>query len=170
VKKSTKGAVAASAAALLLLGGMGTQAGWTDQAADGGGTMASGYLRLDATCDGWLLDGVAVRDLSNVRLIPGSDLMQVCRFTVDMLGTSLSAELDVSQPQFTARNGLTSALQVNAEFRDGEGDVVSGPVASITDGEVYTATLTVALPDDAPATAQDLTAVLGDITVTARQV
>ena len=118
MKKSTKGAVAASAAALLLLGGMGTQAGWTDQAADGGGTLASGYLRLDATCDGWLLDGVSVTDLSSVRLVPGNSLTQVCRFTVAMRGNTLTAELDVDGPQLAG--DLNVHVTVSSDFENAE--------------------------------------------------
>ena len=46
MKKSTKGALAAAAAGSLLLGGAGSLAYWTDAETVGGGSIASGHLKL----------------------------------------------------------------------------------------------------------------------------
>ena len=56
MKKSTKGAVAAGAAAVLLLGGAGTLAFWNADGTAEGGTLTAGTLELtDLTCGN--LDG-----------------------------------------------------------------------------------------------------------------
>lgn len=168
MKKSTKGAVAASAAALLLLGSMGTQAGWTDQAVGGGGTVTAGHLNLDVLCQGWELGGVAVPDVADVRLVPGDTLTQICTFTVDLLGTSLEATLDADNALLTG--DLAEKVTFDAAFTDADGAEVSGVVA-ISDGDEFTATISVVLPSGLLASeAEDMSAVLSDFTVTATQV
>ena len=63
MKKSTKGAVAVAAAAVLLTGGAGTLAYWSDSVDLPGGSISSGSLSLGTPdCgSGWTLDGGAAR-------------------------------------------------------------------------------------------------------------
>ena len=58
MKRSTKGALAASAAGILLLGGAGSLAFWNATVNVPGAAIASGDLKLSTPdCgDGWLLD------------------------------------------------------------------------------------------------------------------
>jgi len=54
MNKTIKGSLAAGAAAVLLLGGAGSLAYWTDAADIDGGTITAGTLTLDAgTCGDW---------------------------------------------------------------------------------------------------------------------
>ena len=50
MKKSTKGALAATTAGVLLLGGAGSLAFWSDSI--GGSTISSGHISLDDTTAG----------------------------------------------------------------------------------------------------------------------
>src|SRR5205085_10847187 len=108
MKKSTKGALATSAAAVLLLGGAGTLAFWNDSATVPGGTVQSGQLELGAPdCGaGWTLDDGSL--FTTQLLVPGDSLTKVC--TVDLLATGahLGADLVVGTPSWAASNPLTS--------------------------------------------------------------
>ncbi len=55
MNRSTKGAIAAAAAAVLLLGGAGSLAYWSADGEVGGDTITSGSFTLTAlpTADGW---------------------------------------------------------------------------------------------------------------------
>jgi alternate signal-mediated exported protein len=167
MRKSTRGALAAGAAALLLFGGMGTWATWTDEDAVPGTAIDAGHLELvDAACAGWLIDGDPF-DPASIKIVPGSKLTQICTFEVDLLGHNLKATFDVTAPGFTGTNDLTTALQTSAEYKSG-GSAITG-ATELVDGEVITATLTVTLPTSATNAVQDLTATLDSITVTATQ-
>ena len=73
MNKTTKGSLAAGAAAVLLLGGAGSLAYWTDAASIDGGSITSGTLTLDAgTCAGWTYsDGAAGAGKTVELFVPG---------------------------------------------------------------------------------------------------
>jgi alternate signal-mediated exported protein len=169
MKKSTRGALAAAAAALLLFGGMGTRATWSDDDTIDGTDIGAGHLKLiNPDCDGWLIGGNAF-DPASVKIVPGSELTQVCTFEVDALGANLKATFSVTAPGFSATNGLTGVLQTSATYEDNAtGDPVDATTV-LEDGDVIKATLTVTLPSSADNTIQDLSATLNDVTVTASQ-
>ena len=59
MKKSTKGALAAGGAAVLLLGGAGSLAYWTASGSVPGGSLTSGSMTLSSvTCGSWTYGGV----------------------------------------------------------------------------------------------------------------
>ena len=170
MKKSTKGGLAAAAAVLLLIGGMGTRASWSDNGVVPGTAMNAGHLKLvNADCDGWLISGNLLAP-ATIKIAPGNVLTQVCTFEVDALGVDLKANLSVTAPTFQTTNGLTTALQTSATFEDGDGDDIVPDDTVLNDGDVITATLTVTLPSTVGNAVQDLTATLQDVTVTATQV
>jgi alternate signal-mediated exported protein len=170
VKKSTKGGLAAAAAVLLLIGGMGTRASWSDDGVVPGTAMETGHLKLiNAQCDGWLISG-DLFDPASIKLAPGSVLTQICTFEVDALGANLKADLSVTAPTFQTANGLTAALGASATFEDGDGNAIVPESTELSDGETVTATLTVTLPSTVGNAVQDLSAQLQDVTVTATQV
>lgn len=170
MKKSTKGALATSAAAVLLLGGAGTLAYWNDSATVPGGTVQSGQLELGTpNCGaGWTLDGGTA--FTTQLLVPGDTLTKVC--TVDLVATGehLGADLVVDTPSWGAANPLTAQLAASATFT--VNGVASTHVTSADDtgaGEVQ-ASVTVVF--DGPAatnTSQALTATLNGINLVATQ-
>jgi alternate signal-mediated exported protein len=168
VRKSTKGALAASAAALLLLGGLGTHATWSDDDSVPGTALGAGHLALvNVHCDGWLISGDPF-DPASIKIVPGDVLTQVCRFEVDALGANLSAELDVTSPSFQTTNGLTGELSTSAVYKNGTTTINAFP-ATVNDGDIIEATISVSLPDTATNAVQDLSATLKSVTVTATQ-
>ena len=116
MKKSTKGAFAATTAAVLLLGGAGTLAYWNDTATVPGGDITSGVLWLarQGCGQGWTLDGGAA--YTTQLLVPGDTLTEVC--TIDLVadGEHLGADLAVSIPSWNATNALTTQLAASAHF------------------------------------------------------
>src|SRR6476661_8323606 len=116
MKKSTKGAFAATTAAVLLLGGAGTLAYWNGTATVPGGDLASGVLWIGGQgCgQGWTLDGGAA--YTTQPLVPGDTLTEVC--TIDLVadGEHLGADLALSAPTWTAANALTSQMAASAHF------------------------------------------------------
>ena len=170
MKKSTKGALAASAAAALLLGGAGTLAYWNDSATVPGGDIQSGQLELGAPdCGlGWTLDGGAA--FTTQLLVPGDTLTKVC--TVDLVaqGEHLGADLAVDTPSWNATNPLTAQLAASATFT-----VNGAPSAHVTSaddtgtGEIQAS---VSVVFDGPAAtnaSQGLTATLNGINIVATQ-
>lgn len=169
MRKSTKGVVAGSAAALLLLGGLGTRAEWSSAENMDGTDVGAGSLDLvGVRCDGWEI-GTDAFNPNQTKIVPGSVLTQVCTFRIDADGYGLEATLSASTPTLSGDTELAEALAVEATFVDtGTGGTLDA-VTSVDDGSVVEATLTVTLPATAGNSVQDLSATLNDITVTATQ-
>lgn len=171
MKKSTKGTLAASAAAVLLLGGFGTHAAWSDGTTVGGTDINTGHLALiNASCGAWKIGTGTLTDFNvSTLLVPGDVLTRVCTFEVDVAG-AVNAKLSVSAPTVLDHSGnLVSAVTPTATFEDVSDPANVVPVSSgdtLTDGESVEATITVNVPSSAP---QDLVGHLNDITVTATQ-
>ncbi|GAA3542093.1 alternate-type signal peptide domain-containing protein [Nocardioides daeguensis] len=172
MNKTAKGALAAGAAAVLLMGGAGTLAFWTDTATVEGTDIASGHLKLDAsscTTASWLLDDDSVYDGSQL-LIPGDTLTKNCNVVVDIAGEHLDQiDLDVTVPtDVTGDQDLIDELSATATVGGGTADNVA-----VTDGQPLAVAITVTWPygieDNDSNVAAGLTAALGDITVVATQ-
>ena len=173
MNRTTKGALAGGAAAVLLLGGAGTLAFWTDTEVVTGTDIDSGHLQLvSPTCTGWLLDGGAA--YTTQLLVPGDTLTQVCSYTVDATGSHLTASFDATAPA-----GLTgdAALLAELSFTDTYkvNTIVSGDTdVPIVDNDVVEATLTITWPygtvaDNDSNVLLGLSASLADVTVVATQ-
>jgi alternate signal-mediated exported protein len=174
MKKSTKGAVAAAAAGVLLLGGAGSLAFWSDAVTVGGDTISSGHLSLDDTTGttddcadaDWLLDGGSVFDTASGLLVPGDTLTKICTFDVSALGEHLSANLAATGG--TSTGGLASQVSTAAAF------TVAGATASSidesNDGDEVSAKITLTFNGvTATNVSQDESLVLSAYTVTATQ-
>jgi len=177
MKKSTKGAVAAAAAGVLLLGGAGSLAYWSDDAIVDGGDIASGQISLDdADCgDGWTFDDGEVEAgeayEAGDTIVPGDVITKVCTFDITAVGNHLRATLDVTDAGFTTLNALVEDLVVDADFVvDGAAIGDDTEITEANNGDTVTATISVTLPGTSGNESQDLDAVLRDITVTATQV
>jgi alternate signal-mediated exported protein len=168
MKKSTKGALAAGAAASILLGGAGSLAYWTDTATVTGTAITAGHLKLtNGSCAGWKLDDGALLAAGD-KIVPGEVLTQKCTYTVDAAGKHIKASFNVSSPTWASATGLSNELTTAATYKVGTATVTGA--TPVVNGDVITADVTVTF-DGAAATngSQDLGATLNDITVTATQ-
>ena len=185
MKKSTKGAIAASAAGVLLLGGVGSLAYWTaDGDADGGDITAGTLVLTDGTCDtNWVYATGNANAGATVQLfVPGDVITKKCTFDLAATGDNLKAELDApaSVTYAAGTPGTSLDLTANTTF-DVEGTPIAdgGFVTSSNDGDTITATFEVTVPfgtDEAATTKinandmQGITATLDELTVTLTQV
>lgn len=96
MNRVAKGAVAAGAAAVLLSGGAGTFALWSDQATIAGGTITSGFLSLDVTGAAWsdITTGApSAFDPAFDEIVPGDVIQYTANAVVDGDGKNLEATL-----------------------------------------------------------------------------
>jgi alternate signal-mediated exported protein len=173
INKSTKGALAASAAGVLLLGGAGSLAYWTSTQDVTGANIDTGHLKLvSPDCGvGWVLDGGATYGAQ--LLVPGDTLTKVCSFTVDASGAHLTADFDATSPEFSVGDpALLDELGVTATYEVNAVGVASTDVP-VVDGDVIEATVVVSWPygveDNDSNVLAGLSATLDTITVTATQ-
>lgn len=186
MKKSTKGAVAAAAAGVLLLGGAGSLALWSATDTVTGTDVTSGELKLSApTCTGWKFDGsettankayVPATD----KIVPGDVLTQSCDYSITAIGEHLRATL--TAPTSSLTGTLSTFITPTSTFKYKVPSVASGAAAGDTvgtitesaDGSTVTALLKVAFNSGSNNTSQSstatpLSAVLGDFVVTFSQ-
>lgn len=177
MKKTTKGALAAGAAAVLLLGGAGTLAYWNADTEIDGGQISSGQLLLsDADCgDGWTLD--AGEDAPGTEFVPGTTLIvpgdvitKTCTFDITATGDHLRATLEPSDAAFSsAANALSDDLTIGATYTIG-GVAAPAEITEDNDGNTVTAVVSVTFDSGSDNLSQDLAATLDTITITATQV
>ncbi|WP_107767205.1 alternate-type signal peptide domain-containing protein [Nocardioides terrigena] len=180
MKNTTKGAFAASAAAVLLLGGAGSLAYWSDAETIKGGDVTAGSLSLDApTCDAsWkYAAGKAGAGNTVARFVPGDVITKNCTFTVRGSGDNLTANL--ATPATYAVTGTNVTATVTAAYKLGTATMANPAVVTAADnGKVVTAAITVTFPygtDENAATKtntntmQGSVATLDDIAVTLTQ-
>ena len=184
MKRMSKGVIAAGAGVVLLVGGGGTLAYWTETETVPGGNINAGHMNLvpigaDGGCDAWQLDNGEDAPFTYTNgnpLVPGDVLTRECSYTVQAVGNHLRATVGVSDPVF---NDADNVDPTNDDFFDNltvdVSDVVIGgqTVSSFTeadDGEVLEATVTVTFNRAAGNNTEDLTTVLENATLTATQV
>lgn len=174
VNKSTKGALAAAVAGVLLLGGAGSLAYWNDSKTVSGGSIASGSLSLTQeagqVCSDWTLDaaGGATTYTPGVTLVvPGDVITKVCDYTVNASGAHLAADLTMDATSITGSNALSAALTPSATYVLGGSVVATGQdITSANDGDVLNAQISVTFASATSGlTAQGMTAGLDNIVV-----
>lgn len=178
MNKTTKGALAASAAAVLLLGGAGSLAYWTDAETITGGDVTAGMLSLDTpSCDdNWkYAAGKAGAGNNVVRFVPGDVITKSCTFLVRGAGDNLKATLTTPSTYSIGAGDVTANVDATYSIA---GAAVPATITSANNGDTVTATITVAFPygTDESGTpkvnannTQGDTAVLDDIAVTLTQ-
>lgn len=112
MNKATKGAIAAGAAAVLLLGGLGSLAVWNDSETLGGGTITSGDLSLELVPNtaAWVdasddVNGgvdLPIADIANFRVVPGDVVAYTAQFDIKAEGNNLTANLTADTANVTA--------------------------------------------------------------------
>ena len=171
MRSTTRGALAAAVAALLLTGGAGTLAYWTDTQTITGTTINSGQLKLGApVCtNGWQLNtGTA---FTNQLIVPGDTLTKTCTIDLIAKGQNLGADLAISTAAFASSNALTQQLAPTATFTVGGATRTHVTAADDTGATNEIATTMVVKFDGPSATnaSQALTATLNSVSVTATQ-
>jgi alternate signal-mediated exported protein len=178
MKKSTKGALAGAAAAVLLMGGFGTHAAWNDDAEVPGGAINTGHLNLTSSCGGWdLVNGATTTTftdatLDDLLMVPGDVLSRLCTFTVHIAGDNLANATLSFGAAPAVKDGSAATLTeftASADFTDVDGDpILAG--ATLTDGQVVKAKLSVQLASTITGLqGQDLQGLLDSLTVTVSQ-
>jgi alternate signal-mediated exported protein len=176
MKNEVKGAVAAGAGVLLLLGGGGTFAVWTDSQTISGGAINAGHMNLvtDTTntgCGPWQLDaGESVPTTYTVGnpLVPGDVLSRQCRFTIQAVGNHLRAGLGITAANF-AGGDFGGKLVADVS------DIKVGGTAATTftddnNGQTLAANVTVTFNSNSGNVTQNLATTLSTLTLTATQV
>jgi alternate signal-mediated exported protein len=134
MKKSTKGAIAAAGAGVLLLGGAGTLAFWSDTDTLNGGSLTAGTLELsDVTCGANWLDGVTPVSI----LVPGDTVTKECTGTITLTGDNIEATVTLDD---------ASVATAEAAFNDAAPDLVNGDAVNITAGLTGGGTITASGP------------------------
>lgn len=173
MKKSTKGALAAGSAAVLLMGGAGTLAFWTATDTVTGSEITSGHLTLDAAAcqgtTGWELEGDAF-DTDTDTLIPGDILTKECNLVVDVEGTHFTqVDIEATTPATFGSTDwddeLTVAATVSGSATGAEDVAVSQGANNVP--VVITVTWDYGVEDND--LNGDFSTILGDIVVTAIQ-
>jgi len=182
MKKTTKGALAAGAAAVLLLGGAGSLAYWTSSQTAAGGSLTSGSITLSAvSCGDWAYGGADAGTPTSpvTAIVPGDEVQKTCTGTLTLVGDHIGATVTVDQAKWAASSSasLATALQVSATQTSPTGPVTaSGPVAFTIDvkfpygGPVSTPDATTGADNSTQSTASSVqTATLDTINVVAVQ-
>ena len=165
MKKTTKGALAAGAAAVLLAGGAGTYAAWTATApSTTGGTVSTGHLTVTQGTGTWTWqtsgkEGMTF-DPGTMTLAPGDSVRFNGTYTLGIEGTNLTATLEAtSSASGTLPAGLTwTADTTNTLTGLDEGD----------DGDTVDVGGTLTF-DPAATGSMDQDIAIGDIAVTLKQ-
>jgi alternate signal-mediated exported protein len=134
MKKTTTAAVAATVGAVLLLGGAGTLAYWSDTETSTNQTISSGNLDLNAITSGqqvWkiqqIADGMKTSSVTvdaNTTIVPGDVLTTTVQVPTKLVGTNMKARIDVSDAKVVALDatkvdGLDKKLVVDVQSING---------------------------------------------------
>lgn len=109
MNKATKGAIAAGAAGILLLGGAGTFALWEDNESITGGTVSTGVMTLAVGSGTWAetaTPGTPI-NIGTFDIVPGDSLTYTTTVTATATGDNLTGELKIEGSSLvTAFNAL----------------------------------------------------------------
>ncbi|MFY0408467.1 alternate-type signal peptide domain-containing protein [Solicola sp. PLA-1-18] len=146
MKKSTKGAVAATAAVALLAGGAGSLAYWSDSGTVNGGTITSGKLTLtpSATAGSWSNGANTISNISTYRVVPGDVLVYTKGFTLAAAGNNLTATVGVDPASVTGALVGTGGATVTTQVLEGATPVTT--VTAADDTKALTAKVTFTFP------------------------
>ena len=156
MNKSTKGALAAGAAAILLLGGAGSLAYWNATQDAGTADIKSGNITLsvpDCTTaggsHGWQLENGDAYVPGTTKVVPGDTISKVCDMTLVLTGEHIGANLTFDSAGLTPASGDTSTLE-NELTPDATFTVDGGAYAPITAPGTHDVRATISVDFDGP--------------------
>lgn len=125
MKKTTKGALAAGAAAVLLTGGAGTLAYWSDTGnADAGDINAGSFDLGDVTCDADWKEGTEAVAL----LVPGDKVTKTCTGTLSITGDHVGATVTLTDTSVAAAEAaFNNEVDITATLTAPTGGAVTAP-------------------------------------------
>lgn len=186
--KMIKGSVAGATGIVLLMGGFGTYALWSDSATLPGSDVTSGELTISANNDAAWSDGSGAWDADSDLMVPGDIVTRTQTFTVTGTGKNLSGTISLSGGDVTKSGTMSTdtppvdLLDVSLVVTASDDDVVIEPNLATTGdpndfvfdgpftGGVLTTVVTYALNEDAEgADAQKATAEMAATTITIAQ-
>lgn len=172
MKKSTKGVIAAGAAAVLLLGGLGSLAFWNAEQSIDAGAIESGSLALTEPTGAWTLNGVAVPEdgLEDIVLVPSDELVFDGSYVVEAVGDNLTATVDVETDD--AAGALAEFVTTTSSFTlEGVAIDEDTAITDDNDGDVIDVDLSIVFPfgTEVDNLSQGRTLDLSAITVTLTQ-
>jgi alternate signal-mediated exported protein len=145
--KPLKGAIALGAAGLLLLGGAGTYALWSDSVDLAGGTISSGQLEfVDTTAGVWRdasdgTPGVVIPDIAQFVIVPGDVLTYSLSTTLRASGDNLEATLAADPNSITGDADLLADIDVTTDVTSG-GTAISA-ITEANDQDVIDVVVTI---------------------------
>ncbi|WP_369373560.1 alternate-type signal peptide domain-containing protein [Promicromonospora sp. Populi] len=171
MERLTKAALATGGAAVLLLGGAGTLAFWTDEGLATGTDLTAGTLTMtDGTCGDWTLDG---GDAITEGIVPGDTVTADCALTLGGTGDHLAlGDITVSAPTWAEVNALTGVLEVDVESATLDAVELTLPLTepvAVEAASDLVVTIAATFPEDSGNDTQALTASLEDVTVQVTQ-
>ncbi|OZF51739.1 hypothetical protein CH293_14015 [Rhodococcus sp. 14-2470-1b] len=179
MNKATKGAIAAGAAAVLLLGGLGSFALWQDEETVGGGDINSGELNFDPVGAGtWTETSVTPNadlgsDPSGFLIVPGDVLEYSTDYVVNWAGPNLRASITADFTNVIGDPALAAALDTTVGI-EGGADLPNGsivPLPLTVSPQTITVNVTITFDEDtADLIAQNESVSLNDFTLTLDQV
>ncbi|WP_104138083.1 alternate-type signal peptide domain-containing protein [Arthrobacter sp. ZGTC131] len=151
MNKAIKGAVAAGAAGILLLGGAGTFALWNESQNVNAGPVSTGVLDLELGSGAWsdeTATSAPISDISTFNIVPGDTLVYTTSATIHAQGDNLAGTLTIAESGFTLPTGATAVIATT----EAEDDLLKvGNVLTFATAGEYTVdiTLTVTFAADA---------------------
>jgi alternate signal-mediated exported protein len=144
MNKLTKGAIAAAAGVVLLLGGAGTFAFWNSTAQVAGGTITAGNLSV-SNADGpgvWTDQNGTVVNIATYRIVPGDTLTYTDTLSVTAVGDNLVATLGIQPGSIApAVTGNTADIALAAYLNAGATNTLTATGTGISGtGPTYTVT------------------------------
>jgi alternate signal-mediated exported protein len=146
--KPLKGAIALGAAGLLLLGGAGTYALWSDSVELSGGTINAGQLEFVSTTIGVWRDasagppGTTIPDIGNFSIVPGDVLTYSLSTTLRAQGDNLAATIAADPSTIAGDQDLLDDITVTTAVGTG-GTAITGPITEENDGDVIDVVVTI---------------------------
>jgi spore coat-associated protein N len=150
--KPLKGAIALGAAGLLLLGGAGTYALWSDSVTLDGGTINAGQLDLAVTSPGAWADvstgtPVAIADIDAFPVVPGDVLTYSLSATLTAEGENLEATLAADPASITGDADLLADMTITTAVST-DGVAITGPITEANDGDEIDVVVTLTFAED----------------------
>lgn len=146
MNKAIKGAIAAGAAGILLMGGAGTYAVWSDTKNIDAAAVATGELTLalTGTAPAWTYSGGSTAVSSN-GIVPGDVIKSTQQVTITAKGDNIAGQLTVGALGGTLPEGVTAAVTTTETDAD---LTAAGSVLSFATSKVYLVDVTITLTFD----------------------
>ncbi|WGL50405.1 alternate-type signal peptide domain-containing protein [Nocardioides sp. BP30] len=151
MRKSTKGALAAGGAAVLLLGGAGSLAYWTASGSVAGGTITAGSLALTTpSCGSWTYDTKEATAGATFTpggtgngslLVPGDVVSETCTTTLTATGEHMRGTIVASTP-----SDITPFTVSVSSITDAVTPISGGVFTEANNGHQLSVTISVTLP------------------------